>query len=189
MMTFLRLLAPYFAVGVFWCWLRNGWLAILSYHALILLLRERWPNWTRRITRKELLFAAPSIAAGPIVYVLLPEIAETPIATWLAGFGLSGVSLILMIPYFGLVHPFLEQAHWAPLCSRSRASHFFFAGYHALVLVSFLTVTWLIVAIALLVGASLLWETMRRHTLDNKASILSHMLADTGIILAALMRL
>jgi hypothetical protein len=185
MMTSLRLLAPYLAVGVFWCWLRNGWLAILSYHALILLLRQDWPRWSGRLTRTEMLLAAPSVVAGPILYVLLPDLAETPIATWLAGFGLSGISLVLLIPYFGLVHPFLEQAHWAPLCRRSVASHFCFYGYHVLVLASLLSPVWLIGAFVVLVGASLLWEAMRQRTLDIKAAVLSHMLADTGIILAA----
>jgi hypothetical protein len=33
----LKLLAPCFAVLVFWCWLGNAWLAILAYHAQILL--------------------------------------------------------------------------------------------------------------------------------------------------------
>jgi hypothetical protein len=31
-----KLLAPYFAVGVFWCVFSNAWLAMLAYHAQIL---------------------------------------------------------------------------------------------------------------------------------------------------------
>ena len=31
----LKMLAPYLAVGIFWCGLSNAWLAILAYHAQI----------------------------------------------------------------------------------------------------------------------------------------------------------
>ena len=182
----LKLLAPYLAVGVFWCAFSNAWLAILSYHAQILFwsrrtpLNLRWPirNWA-------ILLALSTAAAGPLVYFLLPYITQVELGSWLEKYHLSGLSFIVMIPYFGLLHPLLEQIHWARIREDTPVSNPMFAGYHILVLYSLLTTPWLLVCFVILTSASFIWQQVARRANSLAVPIVSHILADLGIIVAA----
>jgi len=182
----LKLLVPYFSVGVFWCIFQNGWLAILAYHAQVLFWSRgagsklRWPN------RKRMLLAAlPTVLAGPLLYFLLPLVTHTDLGAWLESYKLSGGSLILMVPYFGIIHPFLEQLHWAPLREQTPASHLFFAGYHMMVLCSFITVPWLVACFIVLITTSVIWKQLTCRADSLYPAVLSHVLADLGVILMA----
>jgi hypothetical protein len=182
----LKLLAPYLAVLVFWVWLGNAWLAILAYHAQILL----WSHGSRlRLGRPHGTSLAwllvPSALAGPALCFLLPYITRTDLAVWLRAHGLSGWSLLAMVAYFGLVHPFLEQMHWSPLRKATPAAHVLFAGYHVLVLYSLLGMPWLAVCFAVLATASVVWQRMERGSGGLALPIASHVLADFGIVLVA----
>jgi len=190
MITVLRLLAPYLAVGVFWCSFSNAWLAILAYHAQILvwLLYER-PRIGRMSGKRLALLSLPTIVTGALLYLLLPHITRTGLVTWLAAHKLSERSLLIMVPYFGLLHPFLEQLHWSPLRERTLLAHFMFAGYHVLVLYSLLSLPWLVVCFLVLAVASLAWQQMQRHCDSVLVPFVSHALADTGVVIAALLRI
>jgi hypothetical protein len=182
----LKLLAPYLAVIVFWVWLGNAWLAILAYHAQILL----WSHGSRpRLGGPHgaslAWFLVPSALAGPALYFLLPYITRTDLAVWLRAHGLSGWSLLAMVAYFGLVHPFLEQMHWSPLRKATPAAHVLFAGYHVLVLYSLLGVPWLAVCFGVLATASVVWQRMEGGSGGLALPIASHVLADFGIVLVA----
>ena len=185
----LKLLAPYVAVGVCWCIFSNAWLAILSYHAQVLfwsrksLCELRRPN-PRRIA----LLALPTVVAGPLVYFLLPYITHESLPAWLANYHLTGVSFIVMIPYFGLIHPFLEELHWSGLRESTGISHFVFAGYHMIVLHSLLTVPWLMLCFVVLVSASFMWQQLGRHGNSLTVPVISHVLADASVIIAAWLR-
>ncbi len=185
----LKLLAPCLAVGVFWCGLSNGWLAILAYHAQILLWAQRTgPGIWRPIPRRLLPLVLPSALAGPLLYVLLPTLTGSSLPAWLADHRLSGASLVAMIPYFGLVHPVLEQLHWAPLRARTPWSHPVFAGYHLLVLGPLLPAPWLVAGFALLTAVSFLWHELSRSGNGLSAPTLSHGLADLGVVVVAWFR-
>ena len=160
----LKMLAPYFSVLLFWNLFSNGWLAILGYH-----------------------LALPTLVAGPLVYWLLPHITHTPLPVWLADHHLSRLSLFLLVPYFGLLHPYLEQNHWAPLRQATPLAHLMFAGYHMLVLYSLLTLPWLIFCFFGLATASFFWHQLTEKTGSLTLATLSHILADFGIILTALL--
>lgn len=188
----LKLLAPYLAVGVFWCGRSNAWLAILAYHAQVLFwARTSGPpghgTW-RPIPWRLLPLVLPAALAGPLLYVLLPTIAGDGLPAWLADHRLSGALLAAMIPYFGLVHPVLEQLHWAPLRARTAWAHLVFAGYHMLVLSSLLPTSWLVACFALLTSVSALWHELSRRSDGLSAAILSHALADLGVVAAAWFR-
>jgi len=186
----LKLLAPYLAVAVFWCGLSNAWLAILAYHAQILFWSRRdLTTLGRGCKRRIMLLALPAALGGPLLYVLLPFITHTELAEWLSNHHLTGWSFMLMIPYFGLLHPLLEQVHWASLREQTPLAHPLFAGYHLLVLYSLLTGPWLIVCFAVLTTASLLWQQMARRSNSLAVPVVSHSLADLGIIMAAWMSL
>ncbi len=186
---YLTMLAPYFAVGIFWCGFSNAWLAILAYHVQIL-------AWTRPprarmrtpLRKRLLLLALPTALTGPLAYYLLPYITHTDLPAWLAGHHLSRLSLLAMLPYFGLVHPFLEQLHWAPLRAETPLAHFMFAGYHMLVLHSLLSPPWLPAAFIVLVAASFAWQRLRVQSGGLAIPVASHILADAGLVAAVWLR-
>ncbi len=186
----LRMLAPYLAVGVFWCLFENAWLVILAYHAQIVLWALRDRPVIGGVGRKRSLFlAVPTLATGGLVYVLLPYITNVDLATWLTRYHLSSRSLLIMVPYFGVIHPFLEQLHWARLRDRTPAAHVLFAGYHMLVLGGLLSLPWLGVSFLVLAGASFAWQQMQKYSGGLIVPYLSHALADVGVILAAVCRI
>lgn len=179
----LKLAAPYIAVAVFWLLLHNAWLAILAYHAQILWWsRGRFPRLARPRSTPLAAFVLVSALAGPILYFLLPFVPHVDLSSWLARNGLSGAALVAMVFYYGLVHPFLEQSHWAPLRERTQFAHLAFAGYHVLVLCSLLTSPWLAACFVLLTGASWMWQRMARDSGGLLLPVASHLAADLGIV-------
>ena len=183
---FFKTLAPYLAVGLFWCFLRNAWLAILAYHlqALCWTRLQRAPfsiSWNPRL----LFLISPTLLAGPVAYFLLPHVTEVNIAQWITHYNLTPLSLGLLIPYFGIIHPFIEQNHWAPLRQQSALAHFAFAGYHVVVLHALFAWPWLLVIFILLSAVSFLWMKLEEQAETLLIPTLSHILADTGIVLAA----
>ncbi len=182
----LKLLAPYFAVGLFCCLWSNAWLALIAYHAQILFWSHGSLLQIHRPARKRLLLLGlPTAVTGPLLYILLPYITHTDMQIWLADHRLSGYLFTVMIPYFSLVNPWLEEIHWTPLRESTRFSHLLFAGYHVLVLHSLLTIPWLILCFVVLAIASCLWQWMTGWSRSLLPAILSHILADMGIIIAA----
>lgn len=185
----LKLLAPYFAVALFWCAFHNAWLAILTYHVQILYWsRKQRPSLRISIQSGSLWILLPAAAAGPILYFLLPVITGSELTPWLTRYRLTEASLLTMIPYFGLVHPILEQVHWAPLRQRTPVAHAAFAGYHLLVLSSLLSAPWLILCFVVLAATSCAWRHLVQRTGGLLAAILSHVLADLGIVIVACLR-
>ena len=187
MKLLLKFAAPYIAVAVFWCIFRNAWVTILAYHLQVLF-------WSRKELPKVLqgwnacnflLFSLPCVLGGPLIYFLMPHIAATPLAEWLAEFKLTGISLLVMIPYFGLVHPILEQAHWGAMRRRGWYAHPAFAGYHALVLYQLLNPAWLAACLLILCGASFVWDRQTKACKGLLVPSLGHIIADFGIVVAA----
>jgi len=185
----LQLLAPYLAVGLFCCVWRNAWLAILTYHAQIVFWSWcSWHKWHKPAYKHTLLLALPAVLAGPLLYILLPHITQEPLSSWLNSQHLSRMSLMALIPYFGLIHPVLEQCYWARLREQTPLSHPLFAGYHLVVLVTLLKPPWLIVCFVVLTAASSVWQQMVRRPHSLAAPIASHILADLGIVIVVWMQ-
>jgi len=181
----LQLLAPYIAVGIFWCGFSNAWLAILAYHLQVLFWARHENRQIKRLKNKRfMLLALPTLVAGPVIYFLLPYITKIEISAWLTEYRLSGSALLLMIPYFGIVHPVIEQVHWAKLREQTNAAHLMFAGYHLLVLHSLLTFPWLLLCFVVLVSASFFWKEITIRSGSLLPATVSHILADLGVIIA-----
>ncbi len=189
----LRLLAPYVAVLIFWCGLHSAWLTLIVYHLQIL-------AWSRRDLkrvargwdlRRFLIVALPCIVAGPITYLMLPVMVRVSVHSWLTLHGLSGMALVLMVPYYGLIHPPLEQAHWSSLRTHRRLgpiAHAAFASYHALVLGSLMRPAWILACVGVLWAASVLWKrTELRQNGGLVIPVLSQIFADGGLIAAAVL--
>ncbi len=196
----LRLLAPYFAVGIFWVGFSNAWLAIIAYHVQIVL----WHRFGRRMYarkqegQQECYHARTAtsrgliaqyamvvcVMAGPLVYFLLPRIALVDLAQWLDHHRMSGLAFYLMIPYFGIVHPIVEQLHWHRLRTETAWAHIAFAGYHVVVLSSLLPIIWLVLCFLALIAISWLWRRTGCSVHSRWLCTYSHMAADTGLVLA-----
>ena len=146
-----------------------------------------------------------SALAGIACYFLLPFIVQdasslntsglkiSSLSEWLTQNKLTGNALLLLIPYFGIIHPPIEQLHWHPLTKLPKPynyiSHLAFAAYHGLVLYPILQPFWVIVCIVILSSISFLWSFVRQQNFSNPLkgqylSCLSHILADIGIVTA-----
>ena len=189
MRIFLKCLAPYLAVIPFCVLSQNAWAAMLTYHAQCLFWSGRhlpnvlsgW-NWKRWIG-----LSIPFACAGPLAFLLLPMMLKdiTPIQ-WLQDYGVTRATTIPLIFYFGLIHPPLEQAHWSRLRQATPWAHFAFAGYHGLVLYDLFSWPWLLLSLAVLAGTSGLWGIIEKKSNGLCMVTLSHILADTGIAVAAI---
>ncbi len=184
------MLAPWLAVSVFWICLHSAWATILAYHVLMLLfsrkrMREVTGGWNPRAF---MALAVPCLAAGPLTFVLLPSMTRISTASWLSAYGLEGNALLLMIPYYGILHPVLEQAHWGALRRHARfglAACALFAGYHGLVLSTLMKPLWVAVCVTVLFCTALAWRRVERLTGGLLVPVLTHVIADAGMILAA----
>ena len=184
----IRLLIPYLAVLVFWYGFSNAWLTIAAYHLQILVFaRGRIVLPTRPPDLTHLLWALPAFAAGPLLYALLPHLGGEPLTAWLAEHRVSPGSLLVLLPYFAFVHPWLEQVHWHPLREQTALAHPMFAGYHILVVASLMTWPWLVLVFCLLMLTSYLWTVLSRHAGSLTPAYASHAIADFGIVVAAWM--
>ncbi len=187
------MLVPWASVLLFWTALRSAWATVLAYHALMLLFSWRSvPAVFRGWSGTGFILAAPVFASvGPVAWLLLPETTVEPVGGWLSAYGLAGVSLLLMAFYYGLVHPVIEQAHWRLLWSRPRLGRLAvlsFAGYHGLVLSTLMKPFWVASCVAVLAATGFFWRWVDRRTGGGLLPAVTQALADSGMILAALLR-
>ncbi len=188
--------APYMAVGIGLYCFRNAWLALLLYHLQIVLCACLFKTEIRRILlqgfskRHFLVIVLPLLLFGPLLYVLLPYILDEAVSlqAWLCSHGLSHRHYLVLIPYFGLIHPVLEEIHWGKFraCGhRQWVMCVFFAGYHVLVLAGLLGTIWLIVSFLVLALVAWIWMLLHERLQGGMIPFLSHLVADAGIIVAA----
>lgn len=186
------MLAPFAAVLVFLVLARSAWATLAVYHAQILLWsRGEIPRVFRGPDARLALAAClPSLLAGPVTWALLPSITLTPVREWLAAYGLQGASLMAFAPYYGLVHPVLEQAHWSRLRAGSAGwlAHAAFASYHVIVLATLMKTPWVAACAAVLVCASVSWAWIERRSGGLLVPYAAQAVADSGMILAAAIR-
>jgi hypothetical protein len=189
MTLILKILAPYFAVGVFWALFQNAWLAIISYHAQIVIWNHKNIKADRFVINKlSVGLVILSALTGVFLYFMFTYITDKDISGWFLKYKISNFSIYFLIPYFGIVHPFLEQKHWKEIRETTVFAHIAFAGYHAVVLVTLLKIEWVFVSLGVLLSISLLWKIVYDNNNSDSANILSHILADSGIILAAFLK-
>jgi hypothetical protein len=189
---------PYAAVLGGLYLLRSAWLSILLYHAGLLI----WHFAAGRpLSPRELLdgdrgrilalTVASAALAGPALFLLWPLLPRggVDLTVWLAARGLAGSSWLLFIPYFSLVHPFLEELHWRAIGRRVESpfhwSDAAFAGYHILVLATLIEPAWLLCLFALLAAVAALWRRLALRGGGFLPPLLAHVAADAGVILCA----
>ena len=195
-MNLLAALVPYVAVLLGMYLFHNAWLTILLYHAgVIAFLLYRKPSgvWHRMWAGMKSPLLVPGILgcalAAPILYFMWPWFASSNpvLPAWMAHYGLSGLAWTLLIPYFSIVHPILEEVHWRGI-SPERITwicwqDFLFAGYHVLVLFQVIRAPWLFFVFSILLGSSVFWRwTVARYG-GYGIAIASHVAADTAVII------
>lgn len=177
--------------------LRSGWAAILLYHAGVLAFLSHLGAWrsVRSWARgwNGLVFAVllgACLASGPLLLVLVPVIAppSLDLGAVLGSIGLDGASWLGFMAYYALVNPWLEEGYWrGALGSPSpwlTAGDAFFAAYHALVLVYFLSWVWSVLAALVLLAAAWVWRRVASRFGGLLIPCLSHLAADASVILA-----
>jgi len=202
----LMIAAPYVAVIMGLYIFQNAWLSIFLYHGQIVIwwfinrsskLFPTEPNQSQLPQQVEKLLDIAvkgmlpiSALAGIACYFLMPYIVRDVggLELWLNTNQLSGLGLLLLIPYFGIIHPPIEQVHWKILTTLpppfNYLSHVLFATYHGLVLYPILQPIWIIACLLILSSISFLWSYTQQKKNGHYLTILSHILADVGIITA-----
>jgi len=188
-------LIPYLAVIIGFLIFRNAWLTVLGYHAgmiLVLLLSNTRPPL--KTVFKGNHFWIPCITfligacSGVVLYLLWPYVSLPPdINVFLRSLGLTGVSWLVFIAYFSLVNPFIEEYYWRGyLGSTAKGitlNDMLFSGYHLIVLAGLIGNIWLFVVFAGLTLGAWFWRQMNRLNGGLLASVVSHLAADTAIVL------
>jgi len=179
-------MAPWGAVLLFWVGLESAWGALLCYHAQVvvwgLVEGRQWK--IRGQIGKSWALILPTLLVGVGAYYVIPELIKVELGTWLQRYGLEGWSFVLMVFYFGLVHPWIEQYHWRSITDRGWWGHVLFAGYHILVVMSLMPTLWVVATFVVLCFTSVLWERMYQREGTLVAPTLLHIFADFGMILA-----
>lgn len=197
MNNLLAALLPYAAVlgGMYGC--HSAWLAIGLYHVGIVafLIKHKPAGLGERIStgyRTPMLLPGLVICAlaAPVVYVMWPlfSAADGILPDWLARYRLSGSAWLLFIPYFSIVHPVLEEILWRKIDPKPFRilcwQDLLFAGYHVLVLFKLIKTPWLVLVFAVLAGSSIFWRWAVHRTGGYGMNILTHAVADAGVMIA-----
>lgn len=205
MMNLLAALIPYVAVLIGMYALHNAWLAILLYHLGIIgfMLYRKPSNLHDRHSlgdggwktiwgglKTPLLIPGVMICAmaAPVIYFMWPffQASEGILPMWLAKYGLTGWSWLLLIPYFSMVHPVLEEIHWRGMAPEQVTGFcwqdFLFAGYHVLVLHELVFWPWLFMIFGVLAASSFFWRWAAERFGGYGLPILTHAAADAGVV-------
>ena len=188
-------LIPYIAVAIGFLLFHSAWVTVLGYHAgmiLILLLSNNKPPLTTVFKGKH--FWLPVITAllgacsGVVLYLLWPYVSLTPdINVFIRSLGLSGVSWLVFIAYFSLINPFIEEYYWRGYLGsnnkRITTNDMLFSGYHLVVLAGLIGNIWLVVVFCGLIFGAWAWRQINRLNGGLLASVVSHLTADTAIVL------
>jgi len=185
--------APYIAVVIGLYYFRNAWLTLLLYHLQIILYGYLFKTDIKKLLFKGfsikyfLILVIPLLFFGPLLYKFFPYILNdgTSLKEWLYAYGISNKNFIILIPYFCIVHPVLEEVHWGKSREYGNGQwiiYVLFAGYHILVLANLLSRTWLIISFLVLVGLAYLWAILYKKLNGGIIPFLSHLVADIGII-------
>jgi membrane protease YdiL (CAAX protease family) len=187
-------LLPYLAVGIGVFWFRNAWIALLGFHAAIILTlwlaRSQFPLKTlfkSNNIRWVLLSILLSGSGGVFLYLFWTSFGITgDLSAHITALGLDSSTWIPFIAYFSLVNPFVEEYFWrgylgSPTKSLS-PSDFIYAGFHAMILAGNVKVLSILYSLIVLVLAGWFWRQVAREDRGLLAPVLGHMAVDFTIL-------
>ena len=176
--------------------LHNIWIAMVSYHISILFIAIFTKNlskfkmlikgWSLSLT---ILFTLGCAVNGVLIYYLWPFISSCgDLGLKLATLGLNDSNWLLLILYYSIITPWLEEFFWRDLlASKSKfpdLSDVLFAGYHLFVLALFIKAFFLPVIFITLLSAAWVWRFVSRKSDGLLIPVISHTAADVSTILA-----
>lgn len=189
---------PYVAVFIGLYILRSAWAAIGLYHfgiAVFLIADDKGRSLKKIRSGYNSIITIASCAVCvlivPTIFFLWQhmESGETSLKVKLTDLGLQGASWYFFVVYFSTVQPFLEELYWRGyLDSKHRYlcwSDLAFAGYHMLVLVWFIKLPWLAASFIVLSIAAWAWRYAAGKLGGLAVPLLSHIVADTSIMVVA----
>jgi hypothetical protein len=188
---------PYIAVVAGVHLFNNAWLALLGFHASILIMlaivrpnipvsvlfKSKSPKWI-------LISVLVCSTSGIGLYLLWNMFAIAPdLPAQLGTMGLSSsTSWLAFIAYFSLVNPLIEEYFWRGyLGSNSKKLYLgdaVYAGYHALVLWGKVHPLIILLALMILTSVGWFWRQISREDEGLLAAVLGHMAADFSILFA-----
>ena len=195
-MKWLTPLLPYLAVGLGLFWFQSAWMALLGFHATIiislLIARAKFPIkilFQSSNFRWILLSILLCGSSGISLYFLRPYFGITKdLSLQIETLGLSKSAWPAFLTYFVLVNPFVEEYYWRGYLgnptSRLYISDFLYAGFHALILIGKVQISAIVYSLIALVMAGWFWRQIRREDRGLLAPVLGHMAADLTILLA-----
>jgi len=188
-------LPPYLAIWAGLFLFHNAWVALLGFHAGILLvlaiLRPGLPvnilfkgNDLKR-TLRDMIFCGIS---GIGLYILWNHIgAAKDLPAQLQSLGLNSSSWFPFIAYFVLVNPLIEEYFWRGVLgghsTKPTLDDLVYAGYHAVILLDRVNLISIAFAVIILVSAGWLWRQIAREEGGLLVPVLGHMAADLSILL------
>lgn len=188
---------PTVAVAVGLYAIRNAWVAILLYHAVLVAVLAAG-NWrgplhsVRKGWRPWAVWAAAvaGALAGVMIYLLWPIIDATPagLGDAMEDYGLYGTTWIVFAVYYSTLHPLLEELFWrGGFMSRSKYPSWRdagFAGYHVVVVRLFVGPVWVGVIFVVLVLVAWMWRQAVLRFGGLGVPLASHVVADASIVTA-----
>ena len=189
-------LIPYLSTFVGLHCLSNAWVAILLYHVGMLAVlinrsfawRSLWQGWRNR---EGVFLVMLGASSGIIILVFSgPLLGDTSIvAGRLNLLGLTGISWQAFSIYYCVANPILEEAFWRGFlgtsCSTVDRSDLFFAGYHILAVIFFVSLLISALSVLTLVLVAWIWRRQSLRHGGLAVPLVSHFAADLSIIVAA----
>ena len=186
---------PYIAVVAGVHIFNNAWLALLGFHASILIvLAIMRPNIPIKILFKSkspkwiLISVLVCSTSGFGLYFLWNLFGITPdLSAELVTMGLSSsTSWLLFITYFSLVNPLIEEYFWRGALGSNTKKFYIgdlvYAGYHGLVLLGKVQPVMTLLAVVGLTSVGWFWRQISREDEGLLAAVLGHMVADFSIL-------
>jgi len=191
------MLLPYPAIYTGLYLLKNVWVAMISYHLLLLLVNIAYfKNYTVKNMlhgfnlQKATIFIIPAALNGLVIYLLWPfiKLEHINLAEKLTELGIYGKLWCLFIPYYVIITPWLEEYFWRGILGSDKklpdVSDILYAGYHILVLLLFIKLFWSILTFIILVFTAWMWRSTKIKYKGLYIPLLSHIVADASTVVA-----
>ncbi|MDF3127896.1 CPBP family glutamic-type intramembrane protease [Kiritimatiellaeota bacterium B1221] len=122
----------------------------------------------------------------PMIHLLWPlmVLPGVELGELLMKWRISGGTVWVFVIYSVTIHPVLEESFWRGMMPDHWGSDVLFAGFHLIVLAFLVQIIWLPAVFSVLAAASFIWRQAVRKTGGLAVPILTHALADLGVILA-----
>jgi membrane protease YdiL (CAAX protease family) len=192
---FLPPIIPYLTISIGLLVFHNAWLAILSYHAgMIVTLLFLKPVITLKqafqSNRYFIIFlcAISGLGGGILLYILWPFLSvPDDFNLYIRSIGLNERTWPVFLVYFILFNALIEEYYWRGYCvtgtKKIVLNDLLFSGYHLIVLAGQIEIVWLVVVFFGLTIGAWFWRQMNRLNGGLLASAISHLTADIAVIL------